>query len=101
MIVFLQDCNQKTTTPGGLNLQEALSIFQLPNGFKIELVAFEPMISDAVAMEIDEDGNIYVVEIYGCPLDTTICENFWKSSLKPGDKIISDIIRTDYSIINT
>lgn len=53
----------------GLTPQESLSTFQLPEGFKIELVASEPMISDPVAMEVDENGNMYVVEMHGYPLD--------------------------------
>ncbi len=70
-IVYLLACNQQKTTTGGLTPQQSLSAFQLPAGFKIELVASEPMISDPVAMEVDENGNIYVVEMHGYPLDTT------------------------------
>jgi hypothetical protein len=28
------------------------------------------MISDPVAMDVDENGNMYVVELHGYPLDT-------------------------------
>ena len=70
-IFCLQACNEKKIISRGLTPQEALSGFQLPDGFKIELVASEPMISDPVAMEVDENGNIYVVEMHGYPLDTT------------------------------
>ena len=69
--ILLQSCKEKkTVTPGGLTPQESLAAFQLAKGFKIELVASEPMISDPVAMEVDENGNIYVVEMHGYPLDT-------------------------------
>src|SRR5215210_5225733 len=61
---------KKLAATGGLSAQEALSAFQLAEGFKIELVASEPMISDPVAMEVDENGNMYVVEMHGYPLDT-------------------------------
>jgi putative membrane-bound dehydrogenase-like protein len=37
---------------------------------KIELFVSEPVIADPVAMEIDEYGRIYVVEMPGYPLDT-------------------------------
>jgi putative membrane-bound dehydrogenase-like protein len=47
----------------------SLSSFELEPGFKIELVASEPLISDPVAMEIDEFGRLYVVEMHGYPLD--------------------------------
>jgi len=49
--------------------KDALSTFELPPGFKIELLAAEPLISDPVDMEIDEDGRLYVVEMHGYPLD--------------------------------
>jgi putative membrane-bound dehydrogenase-like protein len=48
---------------------DAVKTFELPPGFKIELVASEPLIADPVAMEIDEHGNLYVVENHGYPLD--------------------------------
>ncbi len=68
--ILLFSCNSETKTTGGSSPQEALKTFQLPEGFKIELVASEPMISDPVAMELDENGNLYVIELHGYPLDT-------------------------------
>ncbi|MDA0196331.1 MAG: dehydrogenase [Bacteroidetes bacterium] len=53
----------------GLNPNKALSAFQIMDGFDIELLVAEPLVSDPVAMEIDELGNIYVVEMHGYPLD--------------------------------
>ena len=47
---------------------EALASFQLEPGFQIELFAAEPDIVDPVAMEIDENGRIYVVENPAYPL---------------------------------
>ena len=71
LIIFcLQACNEKKITTGGLTPQQALPGFKLPDGFKIELVASEPMISDPVAMDVDEYGNMYVIELHGYPLDT-------------------------------
>jgi putative membrane-bound dehydrogenase-like protein len=46
-----------------------LDSFEIMDGFQIELVAMEPFVQDPVAMEIDEDGNWYVVEMPGYPLD--------------------------------
>jgi putative membrane-bound dehydrogenase-like protein len=73
VIFFLLSCheNEKKVNSPGLTPQEALTTFRLPEGFKIELVASEPMISDPVAMEVDENGSIYVVEMHGYPLDTS------------------------------
>ena len=50
--------------------QSALKTFKIEAGFHIELFVSEPQISDPVAMEFDEDGRIYVVEMHGYPLDT-------------------------------
>ena len=70
--VLLFSCtNKPAKTDGGLAPQQALGTFQLPEGFSIELVANEPLIADPVAMEIDEDGNLYVVEMHGYPEDIT------------------------------
>ncbi|MFT5884332.1 MAG: putative membrane-bound dehydrogenase-like protein [Arcticibacterium sp.] len=52
-------------------LQKALSDFEVMDGFNIEIVAAEPLISDPVAMEIDEKGDWYVAEMPGYPLDLT------------------------------
>ncbi|MEK6479371.1 PVC-type heme-binding CxxCH protein [Catalinimonas sp. 4WD22] len=49
--------------------EEALSTFELVPGFKIELVAAEPLVSDPVDMMIDEFGRMYVLEMHGYPLD--------------------------------
>ena len=56
-------------TGSGISPKDALSTFELQPGFKIELVASEPLISDPVDMEIDESGRLYVVEMHGYPLD--------------------------------
>ncbi len=37
--------------------------FQLPPGFRIELMAAEPMVHDPVAAAYDNDGNLWVVEM--------------------------------------
>ncbi len=42
---------------------EAIASFEVADGFRIELVAAEPLIVDPVAMAFDEDGRIYVVEM--------------------------------------
>jgi putative membrane-bound dehydrogenase-like protein len=41
---------------------EELHSFQLRPGFRIELVAAEPLISNPVAMDFDENGRLFVVE---------------------------------------
>jgi len=61
-------CRHQTES-ADLSLKESLASFELAEGFQIELIAAEPLISDPVAMEIDEHGNMYVVEMHGYPLD--------------------------------
>lgn len=43
--------------------------FQIPDGFQLQLIASEPLVSDPVDMEIDEHGTMMVVEMHGYPLD--------------------------------
>ncbi|MDP4251489.1 MAG: dehydrogenase [Bacteroidota bacterium] len=69
-LLCLFACHQNKSTKGGLSPSQALQTFRLPEGFKIELVASEPMITSPVAMEVDEYGNIYVAEMHGYPSDT-------------------------------
>ena len=49
--------------------KDALATYKVAEGFKIEMIASEPLISDPVDMEIDEYGRMYVVEMHGYPLD--------------------------------
>lgn len=51
--------------------QEALFTFEIEEGFQIDLFAAEPLVRDPVAMEVDELGRVYVVEMPGYPLDVT------------------------------
>ncbi len=69
-LCLLLACIEKKKDDNGLSPQETLKSIQLPAGFTIELLASEPMISDPVAMEVDENGDIYVVEMPGYPEDT-------------------------------
>src|SRR5262245_6827827 len=48
--------------PRPLEPNDALKSFDLQPGFRIELVASEPMIRSPVAIDFDEDGRLYVVE---------------------------------------
>ncbi|MBA4147551.1 MAG: c-type cytochrome [Verrucomicrobia bacterium] len=48
-----------------LSSAEALKSFTLQPGFRIELVADEPLVRDPVAMAFDADGRIWVAEMSG------------------------------------
>ncbi|GAB3340171.1 dehydrogenase [Larkinella ripae] len=44
---------------------EELATFQVEPGFKVQLVASEPMVEDPVVITFDEDGRLWVVEMRG------------------------------------
>ena len=54
--------------PSPKSPEEALQAFQVPAGFKIELVASEPFLKDPVAFEWGADGKLWVVEMNDYPL---------------------------------
>lgn len=64
-------CRDKKTAASGVQAKDALATFTVAEGFKIEMIAAEPLISDPVDMEIDEYGRMYVAEMHGYPLDKT------------------------------
>jgi mono/diheme cytochrome c family protein/glucose/arabinose dehydrogenase len=45
--------------------EEALKTFRVTPGFRLELVASEPLVHEPVAMEFDPDGRLWVVEMRG------------------------------------
>lgn len=49
--------------------QEELETFQIEKGFKIQLVASEPMVQDPVTLTFDEDARLWVVEMRGFMTD--------------------------------
>jgi putative membrane-bound dehydrogenase-like protein len=72
LAVLLVACSapqNEAPIPASPELQAALKSFRLVDGFDIELVAAEPLLADPVAMEIDEEGRMYVAEMSGYPLD--------------------------------
>jgi mono/diheme cytochrome c family protein/glucose/arabinose dehydrogenase len=53
-----------TPTPA-LSPAESIKTFALQPGYKVELVASEPMIQDPVAIDFDPEGRLWVVEMIG------------------------------------
>jgi len=51
-----------------LSPAEAVSSFRVPPGFRLELVAAEPLLVDPVDVVYDPDGRAYAVEMRGYPL---------------------------------
>ncbi|MEW6158346.1 MAG: c-type cytochrome [Verrucomicrobiota bacterium] len=48
-----------------LSPADALKTFKLPEGFRIELVASEPMVEEPVALTFDPEGRLWVLEMRG------------------------------------
>ncbi|MDP7061736.1 MAG: c-type cytochrome [Planctomycetota bacterium] len=46
-----------------LSAADELATFKVPDGFRVELVAAEPLVRDPVAMQWDEHGRLWVVEM--------------------------------------
>jgi len=69
LMLTIAACSGKNGKDNGVEAKDALSTFQIADGFQIEMIASEPLISDPVDMEIDEFGRMYVVEMHGYPLD--------------------------------
>ena len=69
LLIAVAVCSCKKNNSTESSAGDALSTFQIEEGFKIELLASEPLIGDPVDMEIDEFGRLYVVEMPGYPLD--------------------------------
>jgi len=57
------DIKFKLPPPPPLSPQEELKTFKLPPGFKIEVVAAEPLVEAPIAMSWDDQGRAYVVEM--------------------------------------
>jgi mono/diheme cytochrome c family protein/glucose/arabinose dehydrogenase len=55
----------KLPPPTPLSPEEELKTFAVEKGFRVELVAAEPMIEAPVAMSFDDHGRLYVVEMRG------------------------------------
>ena len=70
-ILLFTGCNHPpgSSSPFSASAENDLSTFQVADGFKIELIASEPLIHDPVDMMIDEYGRMYVVEMAGVPFN--------------------------------
>lgn len=53
-----------------LTVEESMASFQVPAGFRLELVAAEPLVQDPVLIQFDERGRLWVIEwpAYNWPL---------------------------------
>lgn len=58
---------QKVPPGPAISPKEAIEKMQVPEGFRVELVAAEPSIQNPVAMAFDDAGRIYVTESFEYP----------------------------------
>ena len=65
-LLLSSGCRTKAQGPP-FSPKDALTTFRLPEGFRIELVAAEPDVTDPIAMAFDPQGQIYVVEMTDYP----------------------------------
>ncbi|MGX5816704.1 PVC-type heme-binding CxxCH protein [Chitinophaga lutea] len=65
--IAFYSCGTKEKYPGPLAPEEALKSLQVIDGLKAELFAAEPLVTDPVSMEFDENGNCYVVVMSDYP----------------------------------
>src|SRR5687767_9922129 len=57
--------NERIPPAPPLAPEEAAKQFKVPSGFRIELVASEPMVEVPVVIQFDPDGRLWVVEMRG------------------------------------
>ena len=67
-----------------LSPDEALKTFYMPPGYRLELVASEPLVQDPIVMDWDLQGRIWVVEMPGFVPDLQTAEPF----MEPIGKIV-------------
>ncbi len=75
--------------------KDALKTFQVERGFKLELVAGEPLVGDPVDACFDEFGRMYVAEFHGYPYSSEPTKLHPKGGGKKNDGIIRLLEDTD------
>lgn len=88
IVQMLAGCSSQEKYKGGVSAEEALSTFTIADGFQIEQIAAEPLITSPVDMEIDEYGRMWVVEMHGYPLDKSGSGNIVILSDTSGDGVM-------------
>ena len=66
-----------------LGVEEAMKTFFLAPGYKLELVAAEPLVSDPIVMDQDADGRLWVIEMPAFALDETM-----QDSMDPINRVV-------------
>jgi len=61
-----------TTESPALSPEAELKTLVTPPGYRVELVAAEPLVVDPIGMEFDADGRLWVLEMPGFAIDETM-----------------------------
>ena len=69
VLSLLPACAPHLPESDPLEPEEALQTFEVADGFRIELVAAEPIVLDPVEIAFDENGGLYVAELVDNPDD--------------------------------
>ncbi len=91
--VSLTSCSRPLTWPAAvqkvpeeskpLTPEQSLATVVMPPGYRLELVASEPLVQDPVAMEFGPDGRLWVIEMPGF-----MPENAEQDSREPSGRIV-------------
>jgi glucose/arabinose dehydrogenase len=66
--------------PAPLSPEESIKKIQLPPGYRVELVASEPMVQEPVALAWDGNGRMYVVQMNTYMKDANATEEYEPTS---------------------
>lgn len=56
--------------------KDALKTFTMPPGYRLELVASEPLVRDPILSEFDADGRLWVLELHGFAINRQMDNSF-------------------------
>lgn len=68
LLTFSSASAQQPLNPPMLSPEEALAAIELVDGFRVELVAAEPLVQDPVNFDWGPDGKLWIVEMADYPL---------------------------------
>lgn len=63
LLSVLHSCDSHTDAGSPYSPEESMKHIKIPEGFRLELVASEPLIRDPVEIAFDPNGDLYVVEM--------------------------------------
>jgi mono/diheme cytochrome c family protein len=62
--------------PPALSAADELKTFHMPPGYRVELVASEPLVTDPILAEFDGDGRLWVLEMEGFAIGEKMTNSF-------------------------